>query len=63
MLCTREGKKIKKNIYIYIHIYDICIIFKNKALKAQVWSLKTSPKIKTFLWKVLSEALPVADRI
>ena len=32
-------------------------------LKAQVWSLKTSPESKTFLWKVLSEALSVADRI
>ena len=32
-------------------------------LKAQVWSLKTSPKIKTFMWKALSEALPVADKI
>lgn len=32
-------------------------------LKAQVWSLKTTPKIKTFLWKALSEALPIADRI
>lgn len=32
-------------------------------LKYQVWSLKTSPKIKTFVWKILSGALPVADLI
>lgn len=32
-------------------------------LKSEVWSLKTSPKIKTFIWKMLSESLPVADKI
>lgn len=33
------------------------------ALKSACWKVHTSPKIKTFLWKVLSDALPVADRI
>lgn len=30
-------------------------------LKKEVWSLKTSPKIRTFLWRVLSGIVPVAD--
>ncbi|XP_010474031.1 PREDICTED: uncharacterized protein LOC104753480 [Camelina sativa] len=33
------------------------------ALKAQVWSLKTVPKIKTFLWRMLSGALAVSERL
>ncbi|XP_056855828.1 uncharacterized protein LOC130505243 [Raphanus sativus] len=32
-------------------------------VKEKVWRTLTSPKIKTFLWKALSEALPVADLI
>lgn len=30
-------------------------------LKNQVWSLSTSPKIKTFLWRMISGIVPVAD--
>lgn len=29
-------------------------------LKAQIWKVQTAPKIRTFLWKALSQALPVA---
>ncbi|CAA7055407.1 unnamed protein product [Microthlaspi erraticum] len=32
-------------------------------IKEKVWFLQTAPKIKTFLWRVLSNALPVADNI
>lgn len=32
-------------------------------IKEKVWKVKTAPKIRTFLWKALSEALPVADLI
>lgn len=30
-------------------------------IKEKVWKIPTAPKIRTFLWKALSEALPVAD--
>lgn len=32
-------------------------------LKVQVWSLQTSPKIKSFLWRTVSNIIPVADVI
>lgn len=32
-------------------------------MKNQIWSLKTLQKIKLFMWKVVSEAIPIADRI
>lgn len=32
-------------------------------LKELVWSIQTAPKIKLFLWRVLSAALPVADQL
>ena len=32
-------------------------------LKEMIWSTKTSPKVKLFLWRILSAALPVADQI
>lgn len=30
-------------------------------LKTQIWKVVTAPKIRTFAWKALSQALPVAD--
>lgn len=30
-------------------------------LKERLWTVTTAPKLRIFLWKVLSEALPVAD--
>ncbi|KAG7533614.1 Zinc knuckle CX2CX4HX4C [Arabidopsis thaliana x Arabidopsis arenosa] len=32
-------------------------------LKEMIWSTKTAPKIKMFIWRILSAALPVADQI
>ena len=32
-------------------------------IKDCIWSLNTAPKIKIFLWKVISGALPVADNL
>lgn len=32
-------------------------------LKEKVWKSQTSPKLRVFMWKALSEALPVADLI
>lgn len=32
-------------------------------IKKCIWSLGTAPKIKIFLWKVVSGALPVADNL
>ncbi|XP_056841869.1 uncharacterized protein LOC130495000 [Raphanus sativus] len=32
-------------------------------LKEKVWKVKTVPKVRVFLWKALSNALPVADLI
>lgn len=32
-------------------------------IKDQIWKVKMAPKIRTFLWKAVSEALPVADLI
>ena len=31
------------------------------SLKSQIWKVQAAPKIRTFLWKALSQALPVAD--
>lgn len=31
-------------------------------LKDQIWLINTAPKIKTFLWNILSGALPAADK-
>ena len=32
-------------------------------IKERIWKISTVPKIRVFLWKVLSEAIPVADLI
>ena len=31
------------------------------SLKSQIWKVQTAPKIRTFVWKAVSQALPVAD--
>lgn len=31
------------------------------SLKSQIWKVQTVPKIKTFVWKAMSQALLVAD--
>ncbi|KAJ4915582.1 Uncharacterized protein Rs2_01132 [Raphanus sativus] len=33
------------------------------SIKERVWKITTAPKIRTFIWKALSEALPVVDLI
>ncbi|XP_010472251.1 PREDICTED: uncharacterized protein LOC104751896 [Camelina sativa] len=38
-------------------------LIRSNKLKAKVWRLKTVPKIKSFLWRMLSGALAVADRL
>lgn len=32
-------------------------------LKAKVWSLKTAPKIRSFLWRAMTGAISVSDRL
>ena len=32
-------------------------------IKDYIWSLDTAPKIKMFLWKAVSGALPVTDNL
>ncbi|XP_010507264.1 PREDICTED: uncharacterized protein LOC104783860 [Camelina sativa] len=38
-------------------------VIRSNKIKAKIWGLKTVPKIKMFLWKMLSGALAVADRL
>ena len=44
-------------------ISEACLQPSTNALKERVWSTKTAPKIKMFLWRILCAALPVADQI
>lgn len=42
---------------------DVVCLPSINPLKEKIWKTNTAPKLKTFLWKVLSEALPVAELI
>ncbi|XP_048628012.1 uncharacterized protein LOC125608690 [Brassica napus] len=42
---------------------DVICLPSINPIKEKVWALHTSPKLKVFLWKMLSEALPVAELI
>lgn len=44
-------------------IREACAQPSINSLKEQVWKLQTEPKIKVFLWKMLSSALPVGDML
>lgn len=35
----------------------------NNALKSKAWSIKTSRKIKHFIWQALTGYLPILDRL
>jgi len=44
-------------------LFEACRQPSTNGLKEKIWSTSTSPKIKLFLWRILSVALPVADQI
>lgn len=50
-------KKIEMNLREVVRLPSI------NPLKVKIWKTLTAPKIKNFLWKVLSDALPVAELI
>lgn len=53
--CLARERKIEEH-----HKEDIALPSVNP-VKDRVWKIQTIPKIRVFLWKVLSEAIPVAD--
>jgi len=44
-------------------LFKACRQPSTNGLKEKIWSTSTFPKIKLFLWRILSAALPVADQI
>jgi len=54
LACQIQNSKVRRDASNFPSI---------NTLKDQAWKLQTDPKIKVFLWKALSGALPVADRL
>lgn len=67
---NRSGNLTVKSAYwlamdhkIKAHYPETLISPSLNVIKARIWKIPTVPKIRVFLWKVLSEAFPVADSI
>lgn len=60
---VRSGYWLSNQIYRQELLREARMQPSLNGLKDQVWKSKNSSKIKTFLWKVLSGAIPMADKM